>query len=84
MKIAINTRDITVDQFNQLKAGANAIAESVTTWEDQILVNMIWDNQIRKFADLGIMAWVTISGTEREQYLATNEADAADQPQAGE
>lgn len=83
MKIAINTRDITVDQFNQLKAGANAIAESVTTWEDQILVNMIWDNQIRKFADLGIMAWVTISGTEREQYLATNEADAADQPQAG-
>ena len=75
MKIAINTRDITVDQFNQLKAGGNATAESVITWEDQILVNMIWDNQIRKFADLGIMGWVTISGTEREQELATNQAE---------
>lgn len=75
MKIAINTRDITVDQFNQLKAGGNATAESVTTWEDQILVNMIWDNQIRKFADLGIMGWVVISATEREQELATNQAE---------
>jgi len=75
MKIAINTRDITVDQFNQLKAGGNATAESVTTWEDQILVNMIWDNQIRKFADLGVMGWVVISATEREQELATNQAE---------
>lgn len=75
MKIAINTRDITVDQFNQLKAGGNATAESVTTWEDQILVNMIWDNQIRKFANLGIMGWVVISATEREQELATNQAE---------
>lgn len=75
MKIAINTRDITVDQFNQLKAGGNATAESVTTWEDQILVNMIWDNQIRKFADLGIMGWAVISATEREQELATNQAE---------
>lgn len=75
MKIAINTRDITVDQFNQLKAGANAIAESVTTWEDQILVNMIWDNQIRKFAGLGILGWVTIAATEREEAIATNQAE---------
>ena len=75
MKIAINTRDITVAQFNQLKAGGNATAESVTTWEDQILVNMIWDNQIRKFADLGVMGWVVISATEREQELATNQAE---------
>lgn len=73
MKIAINTRDLTVDQYDQLMAGG--IAESVTRWEDQILVNMLWDNQIRKFAQIGIMGWVNISATEREQEIATNQAE---------
>lgn len=79
MKIAINTRDLTVDQHDQLKA---AFGSTVARWEDQILVNMIWDDQIRKFAKMGIMGWVTIAGTEREQDIATNQADDEDQKEA--
>lgn len=77
MKIAINTRDLTVDQYDQLMAGG--FAETVTRWEDQILVNMIWDQQIKKFADLGIMGWVVIAGTEREQDIATNQIELPDE-----
>lgn len=74
MKIAINTRDLTVDQYDLLKShfGGN-----VHRWEDQILVLLIWDEQIRKFAQLGIMGWVNISATEREQAIATNQATDA-------
>lgn len=73
MKIAINTRDLTVDQYDQLMDGG--VSESVIRWEDQILVNMIWDAQIRKFANIGITGWVVIAGTERQQNIATNQAE---------
>lgn len=80
MKIAINTRDLTVDQYDQLMAGG--VAESVTRWEDQILVNMVWDRQVKAFANVGIMGWVVISGTQREQDIATNQIELPDDKEA--